>query len=92
MSEVLEPLPKQEVIKAIERRRPRRIPLVMAKWWGEGLHEQYGDRLSEFSRYPHDAAMLMISPLDVAKMGLSWFDPEARASRAHDAGGAARWP
>ena len=26
------PLPKDEVLKALERRRPARIPLVMAKW------------------------------------------------------------
>jgi hypothetical protein len=23
----------------------------MAKWWGEGLEEQYGDRLNQFDRY-----------------------------------------
>ena len=85
---IFEPLPKGEVIKAVERKGPRRIPLVMAKWWGEGLGEQYGERLSEFDRYPHDVAMAMIGPLDVAQMGLSWRDPESAAARkAHDAGG-----
>ena len=32
-----EPLPREEVVAAIERRSPSRIPLVRAKWWGEGL-------------------------------------------------------
>jgi len=86
MSDPFEPLPRDEVVKAVERRRPRRIPLVMAKWWGEGLGDQYGDRLREFDRYPHDAAMVMFNPLDVNAMGLSWYGPEARESRAHDAG------
>ena len=40
------PLPRQEVIKAVERKRPSRVPLVRAKWWGEGLYEQYGERLA----------------------------------------------
>lgn len=85
---IFDPLPKDEVIKAIERRCPQRIPLVMAKWWGEGLHEQYGDKLAEFDKYPHDVAMAMIGPLDVDAMNLFWHDPEATVTRkAHDTGG-----
>lgn len=76
-----DPLPREEVVKAVKRRGPRRIPLVMAKWWGEGLDEQYGERLREFDRYPDDVAMLMIQPLDVGRMGLSW---QTKASAAHD--------
>ena len=34
------PLPRAEAIKALERGRPSRIPLVRAKWWGEGLYER----------------------------------------------------
>ena len=71
-NETWPPLPREEVIKAIERRGPSRIPLVMAKWWGEGLGDQYGERLREFDRYPQDTAMFMMSPLDVGNMGLSW--------------------
>ena len=83
-----DPLPKEEVVRAIERRCPRRIPLVMAKWWGEGLGEQYGERLTAFDRYPHDVVMAMSGPLDVGKMDLSWYDPEAGTARkAHDTGG-----
>ena len=38
------PLPRGEVIKAIERQKPSRIPVVLGKWWGEGLVEQYGSQ------------------------------------------------
>jgi len=75
------PLPRADVIKALERGRPSRIPLIRAKWWGEGLHEQYGERLHEFDRYPEDAIMLWIWPLDIRTMGLSW---EISLSGAHD--------
>ena len=68
-----DPLPREEVIKAIERRNPSRIPLVRAKWWGEGLEEQYGDRLREFDRYPEDVVWLFLeSPVEPENMGLSW--------------------
>ena len=69
---VWEPLPREEVVKAIERRGPSRIPLVMARWWGEGLEEQYGDQLERFDRYPDDVGMIWINPLDVGAMDLSW--------------------
>jgi uroporphyrinogen decarboxylase len=81
-NETWPPLPRAEVIKAIERKNPCRVPLVMARWWGEGLGDQYGDRLSEFDRYPQDTAMYLISPLDVGKMGLSW---KWGGGAAHDA-------
>ncbi len=76
-----EPLPREEVIKAVERRRPSRIPLVRACWWGEGLWEQYGDRLSTLGKYPEDTDTLWVGPLDVDKMGLSW---ERKSTGAHD--------
>jgi uroporphyrinogen decarboxylase len=76
------PLPRQEVIKALERQGPCRVPLVRAKWWGEGLHEQYGGRLRAFDRYPDDAVTLWIEPINVDDMGLSW---EIHSSGAHDA-------
>jgi uroporphyrinogen decarboxylase len=67
-----EPLPRGEVIKAVERGYPARIPLVRAKWWGEGLNDQYGERLRQFNRYPEDTAMIWVDPLNVKAMGLSW--------------------
>jgi uroporphyrinogen decarboxylase len=66
------PLPREQVIKAVERRQPTRIPLIRAKWWGEGLREQYGARLNHFDRYPEDTGMVWVNPLDVHAMGLSW--------------------
>jgi hypothetical protein len=44
----------------------------MAKWWGEGLYEQFGERLQAFDQYPEDAGLLLIDPLDFSAMGLSW--------------------
>jgi hypothetical protein len=70
-----QPLPRQEVINALERRGPSRIPLVLAKWWGEGLEEQYGERLREFDHFPEDAPLLLLPLLeeeDVQAMDLSW--------------------
>ncbi|MBN1918635.1 MAG: hypothetical protein JW889_12065 [Verrucomicrobia bacterium] len=76
-----EPLPREEVVRAVERHRPRRVPLVRAKWWGEGLEAQYGDRLKELDRYPEDVVQLWIEPYDPAQMGLSW---PLRMGGAHD--------
>lgn len=76
-----EPLPKEEVVKAVERRNPCRIPLVRAKWWGEGLSEQYGDRLREFDRFSEDAPMLWMPCVEPQKMNLSW---RIQAGGGHD--------
>ena len=35
---------REQVIKALGRGGPDRIPLVDAKWWGEGLVGRYGGR------------------------------------------------
>ena len=67
------PLSREEVVKAVERKNPARIPMVRCKWWGEGLDEQYGDRLAEFAKYPEDVAWaFMPNPVDPWKMKLSW--------------------
>jgi uroporphyrinogen decarboxylase len=81
VKKIWEPLPRAEVIKAVERKNPQRIPLVMAKWWGEGLVDQYGDRLAEFNRIPEDVAMLWINPMNVERMQLSW---EIKTGKARD--------
>jgi uroporphyrinogen decarboxylase len=65
-------LPREEVIKTIERRYPQRIPMVRTKWWGEGLEELHGDELDRFATYPEDATILFIEPIQPEKMGLSW--------------------
>ncbi|MBT5874316.1 MAG: methylcobamide--CoM methyltransferase [Candidatus Latescibacteria bacterium] len=44
----------------------------MSHWWGEGLREQYGDRLEELARYPSDAEFIGIPKYDVEAMELSW--------------------
>jgi uroporphyrinogen decarboxylase len=75
------PLPREEVIKAVERRNPSRVPLIMTKWWGEGLVDQYGDRLKEFDRIATDAAMLWLNPVDFREMGLSW---QIKSGAGHD--------
>jgi len=82
-----EPLPREEVVKAVDHRAPARVPMIMAKWWGEGLHEQYGQRLAEFDRYPDDADLIMIPSFDVQQMDLSWRGEDSPQSRAMDAGG-----
>ncbi|MEI6513977.1 MAG: uroporphyrinogen decarboxylase family protein [bacterium] len=80
----LEPLPKEEVIAAIERRGPVRIPMLMNIWWGEGLEEQHGARLDSLFRYPTDVVMegFRFPPVEYP-----WYDPEARGKIGHDSGG-----
>lgn len=68
----LPPLSREQVIRAVERRGPSRVPMVFAHWWGEGLREQYGERLDPLKRYPEDAAVLWLPKFDPAKMDLSW--------------------
>ena len=82
--EVFAPLSRTEVIKAVERREPQRIPLVMARWWGQGLGEEYGDRLDHLRRYPEDACFIGIPKFEVSTMNLSW---ELESTGAHDARG-----
>lgn len=80
--EQIPPLSRDEVVKAVERKGPSRIPLIRAKWWGEGLAEQYGPRLRELDSYPEDAVSLFINPVRPERMGLSW---EVRGGAGHDA-------
>lgn len=79
------PLSRQQVINAVERKNPERIPLVQAKWWGEGLEEQYGERLKAFDRIPEDIVFGWIDPIYYPWMNLSWeieIDEGAHDSRA----------
>ncbi len=80
--QVFDPLSREDVIKAVERKYPPRIPLVMAKWWGEGLEDQYGERLHQFDHIPEDVAFVWLHELiEYEKMGLSWDLP---VGGAHD--------
>lgn len=76
MTTLFQPLPREEVIKAVERRNPSRVPLVRTHWWGEGLPEQYGDCLRVFDLYPEDVIELKIEIIEPDKMGLSWELPD----------------
>lgn len=66
------PLTREEVIAAIERTGPPRIPLVRTLWWGEGFAELHGDALAAFDIYPEDAIVLFVEPVAPEMMGLSW--------------------
>jgi len=68
-----QPLPREEVVKAVEREKPTRIPLIRAKWWGEGLEDHFGPKLDRFDRYPEDVAWVQLpNPVDPDRMELSW--------------------
>jgi len=72
-----EPLNREEVIQAIEGGYPPRIPMILARWWGEGLYDQYGSRLQELDqRFPDDVAHLWLDPVCVERMNLSWRPPD----------------
>ena len=81
LDDLYQPLPREEVIKAIDRQRPVRIPLVQARWWGEGLEEQYGKRLEELERFPEDATFLWIDLSNYANWNLPW---KIKEDGAHD--------
>lgn len=66
MKYITEPLSREEVKKAIEHGSPKRVPMVLTKFWGEGLREQYGNRLAEFDKYPEDVCMIQFP--------YPWFD------------------
>ncbi len=76
------PLTREEVVQAVERKRPRRIPLVRARWWGEGFEELHGEQLRRFDRFPEDVVLHTIDMCNPHKMGLSW---ELPSGGAHDA-------
>jgi uroporphyrinogen decarboxylase len=80
--DIYRPLQRAEVIKALKRQYPARVPMVRCRWWGEGLVQQYGDRLEALERYPEDATVILIEPMRYERMGLSW---ELSTAAAHDA-------
>ncbi|MEI6211476.1 MAG: uroporphyrinogen decarboxylase family protein [bacterium] len=80
-AQMFEPLKRAEVIKAVERKNPSRIPMILSKWWA-GVESQHGARMAEFDRYPEDVVALWINnPVNPERMGLSW---EWKTGGAHD--------
>ena len=72
-TDLFSPLSRDEVTAAVEGGDPPRIPLVRAKWWGEGLVEQFGDELARFDHIPEDVVQILIeNPVDPTRMNLSW--------------------
>ena len=51
-------LTRDEVRAAIRFKKPPRPPRAFTKWWGEGLYEQYGSRLSMFDKYEEDVVVV----------------------------------
>ncbi|MDR1192196.1 MAG: hypothetical protein LBK60_11150 [Verrucomicrobiales bacterium] len=52
---VREPLSKAAVVNTIERKGGGPVPLVLHKWWGNGLREKYGAALDRVAaNYPDD--------------------------------------
>jgi uroporphyrinogen decarboxylase len=52
---IREPLTKEDVVKAIERKGGSKIPLAFHKWWGNGLEAKYGSALTEMAAdFPDD--------------------------------------
>lgn len=76
------PLTRHEIIKAVEKKHPYRIPIIRGKWWGEGFEELHGNNLRRFDKYPEDVVQVWIDPTPFTEMGLSW---EIPSQGAHDA-------
>ena len=51
-------LTREEVRAAIRFGHPPRPPRAFTKWWGEGLGEQYGEKLKQFDRYEEDVVVV----------------------------------
>ena len=61
---IREALTREEVIQAIERKGGSKIPLVLHKWWGQGLYKKYGKALDEMAAdYPDDIFTASINPI-----------------------------
>jgi len=80
---IWERLSREEVIKAVEGRYPSRVPLCRAKWYGEGLEDQYGDQLHCLDGIEDDVVQVFVpNPVDWSRMNLSW---EIKQGRGLDA-------
>jgi uroporphyrinogen decarboxylase len=75
------PLSREEVTAALIGEKPPRVPCIRTKWWGDGLEDRYGTDLDRFNRFPEDAVSLLIDPIPLELMNLSW---EIDTSGPHD--------
>ncbi len=80
--DIYTPLHREEIIKAVEKKNPCRIPIIRGKWWGEGFEELHGSALDRYDKYPEDVGQVWIDPTPFEEMGLSW---EIPSGGAHDA-------
>ncbi|HIZ54577.1 MAG TPA: methylcobamide--CoM methyltransferase, partial [Firmicutes bacterium] len=54
-----EALTREQVAMAVERRGCEGIPVMMGKWWGNGLVDKYGNALLDMAKeYPDDICEL----------------------------------
>ena len=52
---IRQPMGKDEVTAAIERRGCAHVPVVFHKWWGDGLEERYGAQIQQLNEeFPDD--------------------------------------
>ena len=49
---VVEPLNKEQVRRAVERRNPTAVPLMLHKWWNSETADKYGARLRKAKQIP----------------------------------------
>ncbi len=87
-------LTKEEVRAAIRFHKPPRPPRAFTKWWGEGLWEQYGDKLSQFDKYGEDVVVVPFPcPSFTPRAdGFYWRLPEVDLSRRTGMDSAAALP
>ena len=76
-------LTRDEVRAAIRFQNPPRPPMVFTRWWGEGLYEQYGEKLKQFDKYEEDVVTVPFPCPDFKPRedGFWWRVPRDRGDR-----------
>lgn len=76
---------RDEVKAAIHFGTPPRPPMVMTKWWGEGLYEQYGDQLKRFDSIREDVDISWFSTpmFEPREDGFYWHVPPQAEREKH---------
>jgi len=87
-------LTRDEVRAAIRFQNPPRPPRAFTKWWGEGLWEQHGNKLSQFDKYEEDVVVVGFPCPAFTKRddGFYWRLPEIDRSKASGLDSAAALP